>query len=234
MIPFKLIIILSIAAMTYVCLVGLKYFPTASLNPLSYIRFSGWLHNQEQQAYLLIYTLLADRPGNAIKRTFNSTRVRSNRDRYVALHEGIDYFQQTVADPLTRLIPWQKIKDYPKVRGQHEWVWLLDSDAFIMNGETSALAVVRSQLSEELKKSSRQIDIMLCKDWNGIHTGSFFLRSSPWTDKFIEKWVSYENDTTIPMHHIWWEQAALTQMYNRNEMNVKDHVSFIDQRKINS
>jgi hypothetical protein len=34
------------------------------------------------------------------------------------------------------------------------------------------------------------------------------------------------------MHNIWWEQAAFIQMYQRNEYNLQDHLSFIEQRKI--
>jgi hypothetical protein len=116
---------------------------------------------------LLIYSLLVDRPGNAINRKFDSARVRSNRERYVKFHDGIDYFHQTVANPFTLLLPWQKIKDYAKVKNRHEWVWLLDSDAFIMNGEISALAVIRSHLAKEAKNSTRHIDLVLCKDMNG-------------------------------------------------------------------
>jgi hypothetical protein len=169
-----------------------------------------------------------------VNRKFNSSRIRSNRERYIKLHEGIDYFHQTVADPFTRLLPWQKLKDNSKVKGGHEWVWLLDSDAFIMNGEISGLAVIRSQIAKDAKNSKRQIDIILCKDFNGINTGSLFIRSSKWSDTFMNKWISYENDTTIPMHDVWWEQAAFIQMYNRNELSVREHLSFIEQRKINS
>jgi hypothetical protein len=138
---------------------------------------------------LLIYSLAVDRPGNAKK--FNSTRVRSNRDNYVALHEGISYFQQTVEDTDTRFLAWQKVKDYPKVKEGHEWIWILDSDAFIMNGETSALALIRSQLAAEAKISTRQIDIVLCRQTGGvINTGSLFIRSSAWTDRFVERYCT--------------------------------------------
>lgn len=98
------------------------------------------------------------------------------------------------------------MQDYHKVKAGHEWVWLLDSDAFIMNGETSALAVVRSKVAAEAKESNnaRQIDLILCRDQNGINTGSLFIRTSEWTDMFIDDWISYGNDTTIPHHNIWW------------------------------
>jgi hypothetical protein len=59
---------------------------------------------------LLIYTLSADRPNNESKRSFDGQRVRENRERYIALHRGIGYFHQDVADPYTRLLAWQKVK----------------------------------------------------------------------------------------------------------------------------
>jgi hypothetical protein len=210
-----------------------KYSSHTFPSPFIPVGVTNSLKPQSQP--LLIYSLVADRLENAISgRKFDSSRVRSNRERYIKLHKGIDYFHQIEADPFTRLLPWQKIKDYSKIKAGHEWVWLLDSDAFIMNAEISGLAVIRFHLAKEAKISPRKIDIILCKDMNGINTGSLFIRSSEWTDTFINRWVSYENDTTIHNHHIWWEQAAFIQMYQRDELNLRSHVLIIEQRKINS
>jgi hypothetical protein len=109
-----------------------------------------------------------------------------------------------------------------------------------MNGEISGLAVINSHIAEVKKRTSlwecRDIDIVLCKDRNGINTGSVFIRSSEWTDKFIEKWISYENDTEILKHDRIgiFEQPAFNHMFNNNILNLKDHLSIIDQRKMNS
>jgi hypothetical protein len=135
-----------------------------------------------------------------ITRTFDSKRVLSNRERYIAVHEGIDYFQQTEIDRHTEHLAWQKVKDYSKVRYGHEWVWLLDGDAFIMNGVISGLAVVRAQVAKEALNSTREIDIVLCEDLNGINTGSVFLRTSEWTDRFVKRWITYENSTEVHTH----------------------------------
>jgi hypothetical protein len=181
---------------------------------------------------LLIYSLAVNG-----QKKFNSTRVRLNRERYIKLHDGIEYFHQTEKDPSTRLLAWQKIKDYRTVKRGHEWVWLLDSDAFIMNGEINGLAVVRSQVALEAKNNTRQIDIVICKDFNGLNSGSLFIRNSAWTDTFVDRWISYENDTTIRNRKEYvgvYEQPAFIYMYKYNELNLRDHVSIIKQRKINS
>jgi hypothetical protein len=180
---------------------------------------------------LLIYSLAVNG-----QKKFNSSRVRSNRERYSKLHEGIEFFLQTEADPYTRLLAWQKIKDYRKVKFGHEWVWLLDSDAFIMNGEISGLAVIRSQLALEAQKNStKEVDIIICKDFNGLNSGSMFIRSSAWTDTFIDRWISYENNKYVLGAYIGkYEQPAFIHMFKTNELNLRDHVSIIEQRKINS
>jgi hypothetical protein len=127
-------------------------------------------------APLLIYSLVVENEATGINRTFGSERVRLNRERYVQLHEGIEYFHQTKPDKYTRLLACiicaliigQKVKDYRTVKEGHEWVWLLDGDAFIMNGETSGLAVIRSQVALEARNSTKAVDIIMAKDFNGL------------------------------------------------------------------
>jgi hypothetical protein len=103
-----------------------------------------------------------------------------------------------------------------------------------MNAEISGLAVIRSNLAKVAKNSPRQVDVIISNDNTNLNTGSIFLRTSEWTDKFINRWMSYENDTTIPNHHVWWENAAFIQMYQRDELDLQSHVSIIEQRKVNS
>jgi hypothetical protein len=203
-----------------------SYIPSES-NTLDYS-----LSEPSEPKTLLIYSLAV----NGQKR-FNDTRVRLNRERYVKLHEGIEFFLQTKKDPYTRLLAWQKVKDYRTVKRGHEWVWLLDSDAFIMNGEISGLAVIRTQIALEAKKNpSKEVDIIIAKDFNGLNSGSLFIRNSPWTDDFIDRWISYENDTSVKkgVGLGVYEQPAFIHMFYKNEMNLPDHVSIINQRKINS
>jgi hypothetical protein len=227
---FNLLLIMKAKRMIFIVLISaLSYLSIFMISPCSP---SLMPHRLGAANPLLIYSLAVDG-----QKKFNSTRVRLNRERYVKLHEGIEYFHQTEKDPSTRLLAWQKIKDYRKVKGGHEWVWLLDSDAFIMNGETSGLAVIRSQLALEAKKNTRQIDIIICKDLNGLNSGSLFIRNSAWTDNSIDRWLSYENDTTITKVKEYvgvYEQPAFIYMYKFNELNLRDHVSIIEQRKINS
>jgi hypothetical protein len=221
----KLIVILFLVLLSYL------YIYTASLRTTTCLQ-SITSYGSGTTKPLLIYSLAVNGQKN-----FDSTRVRLNRERYVKLHEGIEYFHQTKADPFTKLLAWQKVKDYRKVKGGHEWVWLLDSDAFIMNGEISGLAVIRTQLALEAKKNSaKQVDIIIAKDFNGLNSGSLFIRNSSWTDTFIDRWISYENDTSLKkgVGLGIYEQPAFIHMYYANELNLPDHVSIIEQRKINS
>jgi hypothetical protein len=224
----KLIVILSLVALSYLYLytVSLRVRSTTCLNSIT-------PYGSGAAIPLLIYSLAVNG-----QKKFNSTRVRLNRERYVKLHEGIEYFHQTEKDPFTELLAWQKVKDYRKVKGGHEWIWLLDSDAFIMNGETSGLAVIRSQVANETKTNpAKQIDIIIAKDFNGLNSGSLFIRNSAWTDIFIDRWLSYENKTSLRDNAEYvgvYEQPAFIYMYKYNELNLRDHVSIIEQRKINS
>jgi hypothetical protein len=227
---FNLLLIMKAKRMIFIILISASTF--LSLYMISPFSPSLIPHRLGAANPLLIYSLAVDG-----QKKFNSTRVRLNRERYVKLHVGIEYFHQTEKDPFTELLAWQKIKDYRKVSIGHEWVWLLDSDAFIMNGEISGLAVIRSQLALEAKENTRQIDIIIAKDFNGLNSGSLFIRTSAWTDTFIDRWLSYENNTSIRDNAEYvgfFEQPAFIYMYKYNELNLRDHVSIIEQRKINS
>ncbi|WPH00078.1 glycosyltransferase family 34 protein [Acrodontium crateriforme] len=77
------------------------------------------------------------------------------------------------------------------------------------------------------------INLIVPQDCTGFNLGSFFVRRSAWTDRLLDVWwdpVFYEQK------HMDWEhkeQDALEYLYT-NQPWVREHVAFVEQRKINA
>ena len=90
--------------------------------------------------------------------------------------------------------------------------------------------ISRSPTGDNLTSS---IDLLLSQDCGGFNLGSFFVRRSSWSDRLLDIWwdpVLYEQK------HMEWEhkeQDALEHLY-RNQPQIRTHMAFVEQRKINS
>lgn len=155
---------------------------------------------------------------------YDVDRIAKNRHNYAALHPNIKVFWQSQVDPNTTFVPWQKVKDYKRLKDNHDWIWYLDADAFIMSNRS---------LDDLLDTKA---NIIVSRDCNNLNTGSFFLRPSAWTDAFVEHWLSLENDISIPAAEVWWEQAAFIQMVEKNWGDVfnGNNMKLVHQSLINS
>ena len=151
-------------------------------------------------------------------------------NNYAEINHFTGIVEEIEIDPDTHP-GWFKIRKYFEFNTKYEWIWYLDGDAFLMSTE-SILDII------DETKSSRiglETDIIISKDCGKrVNSGSFIVRTSKWTNMFFKKWTSYENNTLLPNRDIFWEQAALQYMIEKNVLEVNDHLAIVDQKKINA
>jgi hypothetical protein len=93
----------------------------------------------------------------------------------------------------TRYAAWDKLVAIKAVMAHSgaDWVWCTDSDAMVMNTTVDIEAFVRGVLMSQPNAS-----VIVAKDCNGINTGSWLLRNTPWTNQHVtEAW--FLNDTSV-------------------------------------
>jgi mannan polymerase II complex MNN10 subunit len=174
---------------------------------------------------VVVYTLCIGSGG----KSYDCERIKRNRDNY-AKAVGQSSFIQSKRDSIIQDIAWQKVTDFKSVAKGYDWVWILDADALIMNKRISVASLIQSV--QDIY--SREIDIIISKDCFDFNSGSFFMRNSDWTDKFIDRWISHSSNKSIPRIDIWWEQAVLIEMIKNNEMDVNKHLAVVQQSMLNS
>ena len=76
----------------------------------------------------------------------------------------------------------------------------------------------------------KDCDLYFAADPNGLNGGSFIVRTSPWSEKFMQRVYSLRNDATIPHISYWWEQAVFHKLLPE----IQDHVCMASQKEINA
>lgn len=181
-----------------------------------------------ENSKIVIYSLLV---GDKAMVDYDIPRIAKNRDHYADRWNITHFLQRNLSEAVQEPV-WQKLSDAIMLFEDKavDWIWELDGDAFIMNGDTSVAALLEKYQTESAGKA----DIIIAKDCHGINAGSFFLRNSEWTNGFLKEWLAYQNRTDYPNHDVWKEQAALTELHSLNFMNAKDHIFFVPQKDINA
>lgn len=180
----------------------------------------------------LIYTLITKNDGDG----YDFIRIISNRNRYAENHNNIESQLRARVQKGVRERVWQKLRDVLKSMEKYDWIWVLDGNAFIMNGNISLEELVHRSIELPIKDgvgptSSNTTDIIVAKDCNTFNMGSFLMRSSSWTKLFIEEWLRLEYDEFFPRHK---ENTALQYLWEKNVLGVKDHLNVVPMTWINS
>ena len=184
---------------------------------------------------LVIYTLLV---GNT--KYFDVPRLMRNREKYAAKY-GLDHFVQTDVkiDNATMRYSWQKLWDAEELLEKYQWVWLLDADAYIMNGEISILSTIGEY-------SNYDVDILVASDKSSINTGSVLIRRSPYSFQALEKMRNLTSDTDfaekIYKENPWIkdhdcfisEQDAMIEIMRTDFLNSSIHIRTIPHHLLNS
>ncbi|KAJ3290805.1 hypothetical protein HDU79_002925 [Rhizoclosmatium sp. JEL0117] len=168
----------------------------------------------------VIHTLLT---GRAKQNKTRTERVIGNRERYVSRHPGTFHYLQT--EKTVERAVWQKAVDAKKLLGIYDWIWFLDAgDAFIMNGDIDLRVLIGGLV---LEVPHMEVDILISVDMNNLNAGSFFMRDSEWTRRFVQDWLLFEKD---PEHN---EQSAIITLYRDNTAHTKQHLYEVPQRRQN-
>lgn len=162
----------------------------------------------------------------------------ANKQRYARLH-NYDFQPIFVSDEpginaaFTKISATERyFKDHP----ENEWVWFLDLDAYVVNKTMTVESHILSLIPEN---KTDVVSMIFCEDWNGINTGSTFIRNNQYTRDLLEKmWTMRYNDT-IPQIKNQWEQAIIAQTVrdiqaDPSRKNELDRFLIVPQRKLNS
>jgi hypothetical protein len=136
----------------------------------------------------------------------------------------VDIFIQREQDANLTHPVWQKARDLDRQLETHEWFWLLDSDALIMNHRLDLFNHIIYPTLLRYPDPSK-IDIIIGEDCNGVNAGSFLVRRSEWSKTFVKVWKEKE----LQEHYQQGlrEQWALKDMIDSNEIGTKEHTAIV-------
>lgn len=125
----------------------------------------------------------------------------------------------------SRPIAWSKLVALEHIfkTEKYDYLFYQDMDTVIMNPDVT--------LESFIDASARQFDVLITEDMNGLNTGAFIMRNTPWTLWFLRTaWEqtqlvdrkstshtssgSGDNSTTSPHYLFRWEQRAFHYLTN--------------------
>lgn len=164
----------------------------------------------------------------------------SNKYEYASKHSYDLIWSFTASTVVSNYAkPWDKldmIRDAVQatVSGQrrYEWLWMLDYDTLITSPEIRVEEIIEQslELAEIEGKDRDSIQLILTRDCEPLNAGSFFVRVTPWTIKFIEEWRSGQQPETPNRT----EQDVLRDMLLDNVLGVADHSVVVPQTMFNA
>ncbi len=103
-----------------------------------------------------------------------------NKKRYANKHNYRLYVEHGKSDD--RHPVWSKISSLIQrmKEDKHDWFWALDVDTLILNGTVKAEDFLDDQY-----------DLIVNRDWNWFNAGSFFIKNSEWSLKYLELGENY-------------------------------------------
>ena len=139
---------------------------------------------------------------------------------FYAMKHGYDYVQgdERYWDR-ERPISWSKVPfllKHLESMADGELVWLSDADVFITNPELRLEDHVLPLLPKEKDM------LMTFDSCAHVNAGNILMRNSPWLRDFWKR--VYEQTDCI--YHIWWENAAICKLLEKNPSDVeKVHIT---------
>lgn len=135
-----------------------------------------------------------------------------NRQTYCNKHNYTLIDANPLMDP-TRPAAWSKLlaMEHYFATGMYDYLMFLDMDTIIMNSNL--------KLESFVEASGGSYDIIMTEDENGLNSGVFLARNSPWTRWFLR--TAWEQEQLVPplsatgqRHPFRWEQRAFHFMTN--------------------
>jgi hypothetical protein len=124
----------------------------------------------------------------------------------------------------TRPPAWSKVKLIQKYLDSEKYkyiVWI-DADTLIMNPEIRLEGFIEQFMGNN--------DMLLGYDRDRFNTGVWFIRVSEWSRQFLQD--VYEQEQFI--HNGYWEQAAVIDLFEKNWLNAKNHITAVWHTAFNS
>jgi hypothetical protein len=147
---------------------------------------------------------------------------------FYAKKHGYTYIQGDEADwDRERPISWSKVPfvlKHLKTMPEGELVWLSDADVFLTNPELRIEEHV-------LPLFPNHKDMLMAFDSCGhINAGNIIMRNTAWTRDFWER-VYQQTDV---IYHIWWENAGILKLMEKNASDAEKIEITKDCRRFNA
>jgi hypothetical protein len=147
---------------------------------------------------------------------------------FYAKKHAYTYIQGDEADwDRERPISWSKVPfllKHLKTMPEGEIVWLSDADVFLTNPELR----IEDHVLPLLPKHK---DMLMAFDSCGhINAGNIIMRNTAWTRDFWER-VYQQTDV---IYHIWWENAGILKLMEKNASDAENIEITKDCRRFNA
>ena len=168
-----------------------------------------------------------------------NAQVIENRENFVKVQNSptFHYLQRKLTNGTSHPV-WQKIVEASILHEKKgfDWLWLLDGDSMIMNGNVSLHQMIR-HIQESRDDDT---DVIIARDCTSVNAGSFFLRlDTDWAKTFLPYYAALDNHREkIEISDFDWdvfkEQACLEIMISQNIMGTGDHTAIVEIDYFNS
>lgn len=133
--------------------------------------------------------------------------------RYATNHR-IDCTAYIIPEDYGRPPPWYKVYALIEELRHQDYVLWIDADTLIVNQGFDLRSIVVPDK-----------EFYVANDFNGMNTGVMMWKGGDYSVDFLQRVYSM----TDFLNHIWWEQAAIRDLYNVNHMNIQGETQFMDQ-----
>jgi hypothetical protein len=127
-----------------------------------------------------------------------------SQEEYANRHGYTRITDESVYDP-ERPFPWSKIRLVQKYLTDYDFLVWMDADVLVTNPDIKMEVFIAMMKPDAF--------MFLGHDFQNLNTGVFVIRNCPLAHEFLEDvW-----NKTEYLHHIWWEQAAVIDLWKNSE-----------------
>jgi hypothetical protein len=152
----------------------------------------------------------------ALSKALDSKRKYAEKQGYTYIQGGEEFWNRD------RPIAWSKVPfllHHLNKLPDGEFIWLSDGDVYITNHNI--------RIEDHIMPLLKDKDLLITHDACGhINSGNLLMRNSPWLRDYWKR-VWEEEDC---IYHIWWENAAMIKLMQRNA-NDREHIEVTKEHK---
>jgi hypothetical protein len=131
---------------------------------------------------------------------------------FIAYHDVLD---------TKRFAPWSKLLALKQQLDAFDWLFWSDADSLIMNNTVKLESLI-----------DESYDIIITKEaaTGVLNTGSWLIKSSAWSKKFLTKMITTDQ---LDLTQGRYDQAAFAYFY-LHDPSIQSHIKILPQRAMNS